>query len=72
MDLRKILTFSEEVFSEAARAGDPPLRKVAVVAVLGNPFAGHYVADLSSLTEASLEIGQRISALGVAALSPAG
>jgi hypothetical protein len=46
------------------------LRKVAVVAVLENPFAGRYVADLSQLTDASLAIGRRISALGVAALAP--
>ena len=55
MELRKILTFAEEAFSEAGRAGDPPLRKVAVVAVLKNPFAGGYAADLSELTDASLD-----------------
>ena len=70
MELRKILTFAEEIASEAGRAGEPPLRKVAVVAVLTNPFAGGYVADLSALTEASLDIGRRLSALGVAALAP--
>ena len=70
MELRKILTFAEEVLSEAGVSGDPPLRKVAVVAIVGNPFAGSYVADLSQLTDASLELGRRISALGVAALAP--
>jgi hypothetical protein len=70
LELRKILTFVEETSSEAGQLADPPLRKVAVVAVLENPFAGRYVADLSQLTDASLAIGQRISALGVAALAP--
>lgn len=70
MELRKILTFVEEASDEAGHPADPPLRKVAVVAVLENPFAGRYVADLSQLTDASLAIGRRISALGVAALAP--
>lgn len=70
MELRKILTFVEEATSEAGQGADPPLRKVAVVAVLQNPFAGGYVADLSELTDASLAIGRRISAQGVAGLAP--
>jgi Amino acid synthesis len=40
LKLRKILTFAEEVSSEAGQAGDPPLRKAAVIAVVENPFAG--------------------------------
>jgi Amino acid synthesis len=70
LKLRKILTFAEEVLSEAGQAGDPPLRKVAVVAVVENPFAGRHVHDLSQLTDASLELGRRISALAIAELSP--
>ena len=70
MELRKILTFAEEVLGEAGANGDPPLRKVAVVAIVGNPFAGRYVADLSPLTDASRELGRRISALSVAAMAP--
>lgn len=68
MELRKILTFVEEATSEAGQRADPPLRKVAVVAVLKNPFAGGYVADLTELTDASLAIGRRIAAQGVAGL----
>jgi hypothetical protein len=58
LQLRKTITF------------DLPLRKVAVVAVLENPFAGRHVAELPQLTDASLAIGRRISAQGVAALAP--
>ena len=58
MDIRKILTFVEDTFAEADRRTDPPLRKVAVVAVVKNPFAGSYVDDLEPLTEASLELGR--------------
>jgi Amino acid synthesis len=70
MDIRKILTFTEEAFSEAGQPGDPPLRKVAVVALLKNPFAGGYVGDLKPLTDASLAIGERIASLGMAAMRP--
>ena len=70
MEIRKILTFVEEVSREAGQNADPLLRKVAVVAVLENPFAGGYVADLAQLTDGSLAIGRRISALGAAALAP--
>ncbi len=70
MDLRKIVSFSEEIFAEAGRPGDPPLRKVAIGALIKNPFVGRYVDDLSPLTEASLAIGERIAALGVAAMRP--
>jgi len=68
MEVRKIVTFAEEIFTEAGRPADPPLRKVAVVAVVKNPFAGSYVEDLGPLTKASLELGRRITALGVAAM----
>ncbi len=66
MDLRKIVSFSEEIFAEAGRPGDPPLRKVAIGALIKNPFVGRYVDDLSPLTEASLAIGERIALVGVA------
>lgn len=70
MEPRKILTFVEETFAEAGRPGDPPLRKVAVAAVLKNPFAGRYVGDLKPLTDASLALGERLAAMGVAAMRP--
>ena len=68
MEVRKILTFTEEVFAEAGRPADPPLRKVAVVAVVRNPFAERYVEDLAPLTKASFELGKRMMAIGVAAM----
>ena len=68
MEVRKIVTLVEETFSEAGLSADPPLRKVAVAAVVKNPFAQRYVEDLSPLTQASLELGRRISAMGVAAM----
>jgi len=70
LEIRKILTFIEETFSEQGEVGEPPLRKVAIAAILKNPFAGSYAEDLKPLTEASLAIGERISVLGLAAMQP--
>ena len=68
MEVRKIMTFAEETFSEAGKSADPPLRKVAVVAVVKNPFVQRYVEDLAPLTNASLELGKRITAIGIEAM----
>jgi hypothetical protein len=63
MDIRKLLTFIEETRSEFGRPGTPRLRKVAAVAIVTNPFAGRYEADLSPLTDASAAIGREIAAI---------
>jgi hypothetical protein len=68
LEVRKIVTFAEDTFAEVGQPADPPLRKVAVVAVVKNPFTGRYVQDLAPLTQASFELGRRISSLGVAAM----
>jgi hypothetical protein len=70
MDIKRILSFVDEVRSEAGRRTEPPLRKAAVVAIVQNPFAGRYVEDLSALTQASEAIGREISALAVRLLAP--
>lgn len=45
-DIRKIVTYDEEVLIEGFRPADPPWRMFAVAAVLRNPWAGRYVEDL--------------------------
>lgn len=70
MDIRKILSFVEEVRSEAGKAGDPPLRKVAVAAIIANPFAGRYVEDLDPLTKRSEAIGREICGQAMSLLGP--
>lgn len=49
MKIRKIVTATEELFSEAGDEADPPLRRVAVTAVYFNPCVGRYVEDLAVL-----------------------
>jgi hypothetical protein len=68
MRIRKIVTLVDEVRHEAGFAGEPPLRKVATAAVIGNPFAGRYQANLSSLVTASEALGREMSGIAVAAM----
>lgn len=68
--LRKLITSVEEIRSEAGHDAEPPLRKVAVVAVLTNPYAGRYEHSLQPLIDASAEIGRKIGKAAVEALQP--
>ena len=65
--IRKIITRVEETCAEAGRSLDAPTRKVAVVAVIANPFAGRYVEDIMPMMEAlkplGLEMTRRLVAL---------
>ncbi len=62
MDIVKTVSFIEETVVEAGRIADLPLRKVAVVGVVQNPFAGKpYAADLSSLIDASPALCEQIA-----------
>lgn len=71
MKTRKIVTAVEDIFSEAGQVADPPLRKVAVIAVIDNPFAGKpYQEDLSSLTDASEALGAQIASMAADAMHP--
>lgn len=47
-EIRKIVTYDEEVFIEGFRATETPLRMFAVAAVLKNPWAGRFVEDLNA------------------------
>jgi len=68
--IKRLLTFVDEVRQEAGQRVEPPLRKVAAVAVIDNPFGGRYEPDLQPLTEASVAIGKELGAAAVTLLSP--
>jgi len=72
MHIRKIVTATEAIFSDAGRQAEPPLHRVAVTAVCTNPCAGRYVEDLSPLIEGSETIGQRIATIGAELMAPYG
>ncbi len=70
MEIRKIVTVVEDVLMEGGKAMARPLRKVACIAVIRNPYAGKYEEDLSALVDFSEEVGAIISARAVAMLEP--
>jgi hypothetical protein len=72
MRIKRILTFYDEVRSEAGREVDPPLRKAAAAGVIANPYAGRFEQDLSALTKASEDIGRELCRIAVDLLSPKG
>ncbi len=49
--LRKLSTAVEEIYHEGGPVADIPLRRGAVTAVIHNPFAGRYVADIQGFIE---------------------
>ena len=57
IEVRKFVTVIEHIEREAGIEVDPPLRKVAVAAVVRNPYAGRFSADLSEIVEPSRELG---------------
>ena len=47
-ELRKVVTYDEDIYIEGGRASDPPLRMIGVAAVVKNPWFGQgFVEDLS-------------------------
>ena len=68
MKIRKLVTVVEEVLSDGGREAKRPVRKVAAVAVIENPFAGRYVEDLTELINAGEELGALLAKKATEAL----
>ncbi|MEX2147558.1 MAG: amino acid synthesis family protein [Candidatus Rokuibacteriota bacterium] len=66
--IRKLVTVVEEILSDGGREGRRPLRKVAAVAVVDNPFAGRFVDDLTPLIDAGEELGALLAKRATEAL----
>ena len=66
--IRKILTIVEETDEEMGKKIAPPTRKAAAVAVIANPLAGRYEADLEVLMAIGEELGDELGRRAVAAL----
>jgi hypothetical protein len=68
--IRKIVVQVDETHVEGGQAIDPPTRRALAMAVIDNPYAGHYSANLDTLIEIGEELGgllgQRcVQALGI-------
>ena len=70
LTIRRYYTFIEHNLIEAGRPHGEPLRKVAAVAIVENPYAGRYVDDLEPLIAASACLGKELARLAVEALAP--
>ena len=84
-ELRKIVTFDEDIYNEGGKEADPILRIIGVAAVLSNPWKGQgFVEDLQpeikriapvmgkALTDRLISMvgsGEKIEAYGKAALA---
>ncbi len=66
--IRKIAVFLDETHIEIGQTIAPPTRRAAAVAVIENPFAGRYEADLTPLMEIGAEMGDLLGRRCVAAL----
>lgn len=66
--IRKLVTVVEETLSDGGRELRRPLRKVAAVAVIENPFAGRFVEDLTVLIDAGEELGALLAKQATEAL----
>ncbi len=69
MQLRRVRTIVDDIHIEGFRPLTTPLRRVAVGAVIKNPFAGRYVADLSPLYETGAALGKLLGEMAVAQLN---
>lgn len=67
-EIRKIVTVVEETHREMGRTIDPPTRKAAALAVIRNPCAGRFEANLELLMAIGEELGGLLGRRAVAAL----
>jgi hypothetical protein len=70
LNIRRMSVVIDDKNEEAGHRADEPLRKVAVIAVIENPFIDRYVEDLSPLIDVSEELGRVMAERAVAALAP--
>jgi hypothetical protein len=69
LEIRKLVVVIDETRTAAGRPGRQALRRVAAVAVVGNPLAGvGFVEDLSPIVEGSAALGTELGSHALAAL----
>ena len=58
MEIRRQLTIEEETLIEGNKPLDKPIKKVAAIVVITNPFAGRYAEDLAELIDSGERLGK--------------
>jgi hypothetical protein len=60
LKIRKTLLLRDTVTSEMGHVAERPIVRAVAMAVIGNPFAGRYVDDLTELFEAGRTVGEQL------------
>ncbi|WP_433850771.1 amino acid synthesis family protein [Brucella pseudogrignonensis] len=69
LNIRRTFTIVEDKFEDCGHKVQVPLRKVAVVTVLENPYASKgFVKDLSPLIDESIPLGAKMGEMALEAL----
>jgi len=71
IQIREVFTQVEEIFHEFGPPAAKPLRRGAVAAVLTNPFAGRYEANIVPMMEALNSVGLDMTKRLIAAMNVA-
>lgn len=66
---RRSFVIVEERREEAGRPAARPLRRVAAIAIVENPYAGRWVEDLEPMIEASVQLGRDMAQLALSAFA---
>lgn len=66
--LRKTMVFLEDIHHEGGPAAAAPRQRGAIVAVVANPFAGRYAAELQPAMEDLKPLGLRMTDMLIAAM----
>lgn len=69
MDVRKYVSFIEEIRMDNGRELHPALKKAAAIAVIKNPFSGIYSQELEQLMDYGDTLGEELSQRAVQALN---
>jgi hypothetical protein len=70
LHIRRISIVRDELYEEGGQPADFPLCKTAVIAFVKNPFAGRYEPDLTSMIDASAELGRHMAKRLTEAFAP--
>jgi len=60
LDIRKIVTLREVVYSELGHAAARPVVRAVGIGIIRNPFTGRFTEDLRPLFEAGAALGERL------------
>ena len=70
-EIRKVVTIKDEIREEGFSPMEKPIHKVAVAAVIKNPFAGKYSESLQELSDIGEYLGGYLSSIAVSELGGA-